>query len=256
MKYFIVTGGSRGVGESIIRNLFNENHQVLCVSRTINDDLVQEATMKKLPTTFESFDLNEVNHITDFMRRWKTSVDKNNIEGIYLINNAGIINPIKPIFDCHSEELIKNVQINLIAPMILQSEFIKICHELVGVNNQLIEQRILNISSGAATRAIQGWSSYCTSKAGLDMFSSCVEEDLKEVGSSIKVVSLAPGIVDTNMQKEIRASKESEFSLVKDFKEYKKNGQLLKPNYVGQKLVEFLFSKDFGKETITRIDRI
>lgn len=254
MKYFIVTGGSKGMGEFIIRNLFDKNYQVLCISRSINEELVSKAKELGVPTNFKSFDLLNVSDIKALVNKWKASIDKDNVEGLYLINNAGIIHPVNPFYECEPEEIMANVQINLIAPMILQAEFLKVCQELVGDKD--IEQRVLNISSGAAGRAIQGWSSYCTSKAGLDMFTNCMVEDLRAVGSKVKVVAMAPGIVDTNMQADIRMASQESFTQVNQFKEYKEKGQLLKPEYVGNKIVEFIFSDTFGEETVTRIDRI
>lgn len=254
MKYFIVTGGSKGMGEFVIRNLFNKNHQVLCLSRTINKELVNAASELDVPVTFKSFDLSNIEEIKSIVNQWKVTINTKDVEGLYLINNAGIIHPVKPVYECEPQEIMTNIQVNLIAPMILQSEFLKVCQEIVCGRN--IEQRILNISSGAADRAIQGWSSYCTSKAGLNMFTNCVVEDLSQIDSLIKVVAMAPGIVDTNMQADIRSSREDEFSLVNQFIEYKEKGQLLKPEFVGSKIVEFILSETFGEETITRIDRI
>lgn len=256
MKYFVVTGGSKGIGEFIIRNLFDFNHTVLCLSRTINEELVEEAKRLQVPTSFKSFDLSHVNEIADLVNNWKDTIDTENLEGIYLINNAGIIGPVNPFYECQADELIKNIQVNLLAPMILQSEFVKVCHDLVGRNSGDVELRILNISSGAASSAIPGWSAYCSSKAGVDMFTNCAVEDLQGIDSQIKVVALAPGIVDTDMQVEIRSSKESEFSLVNQFRGYQENGQLLKPEFVGEKIVEFIFSEGFGNESVTRINQI
>lgn len=256
MKYFIVTGGSKGMGQCIVEELLDPNHSLLVISRTINEGLVQKASELNVESKFLSFDLQNITDIPALIKDWKVTINEENLDGLYLINNAGIIQPVSPIYHCDSNDIIKNININLIAPMILQSEFLKVCHELVGVNDTLVDKKILNISSGAGQRAIQGWSSYCTSKAGLDMFSQCVVEDLNEVDSSIKVVSIAPGIVDTNMQTEIRSSSEGEFALVEQFKEYKDKGQLLKPEFVGQKVVQFILSDEFGEETMTRIDQL
>jgi benzil reductase ((S)-benzoin forming) len=166
---------------------------------------------------------------------------------ISLINNAGMLAPVRPVEECSPEEIITNNNVNLVAPMILSSLFIKF------VKNFNAEKRIINISSGAGKYPINGWSSYCTSKSGIDMFTQCcaLEQDNKE--GSVKVLSFAPGIVDTDMQKEIRSMSSENFPEVNKFIEYKEKGHLLSPEYAAGKIAELLFSNDFIQGDITRI---
>lgn len=256
MKYYIITGSSKGVGEYIAKELLQEENQLLCLSRTNNESLLDEAKGKAVGISHKAVDLNNINTLGEIIRSWAKQIDIQHTEGLYLINNAGIIDPIKPVYKCIPEEIIKNVNVNLIAPMILQAEFIKVCESVSSQSEKKITQRILNISSGAGRRAIQGWSSYCTSKAGLDMFSSCVDVDIKEGNRDVKIVSLAPGIVDTTFQETIRSSSDDDFVSVDRFKEYKDTGKLLSPVFVGQQIVKLLHSDDFGTEVIMHIDDI
>ncbi len=63
---------------------------------------------------------------------------------------------------------------------------------------------IVNISSGAATSALEGWSHYCSTKAAVLSLTACAAKEYGEQG--IRVVGLSPGTVATGMQTAIRAS--------------------------------------------------
>ena len=101
--------------------------------------------------------------------------------------------------------------------------------------------RITTISSGAAQRSLHGWSAYCVSKAGLDMWTKCMAEE--GANENISALAIAPGIVDTGMQEEIRNADESSFPLLQNFKDYYNNGELSKPDYVAEKLLPYCLGK-------------
>ena len=111
-------------------------------------------------------------------------------------------------------------------------------YSLVGGENHT---RIVTISSGAAKRPLHGWSSYCVSKAGLDMWTRCLAEEGNS--QNISALAIAPGIVDTEMQKEIRNADKSSFPLLQNFIDYHKNGELTNPDDVAQKLLPFILGE-------------
>src|SRR4029434_9648836 len=63
---------------------------------------------------------------------------------------------------------------------------------------------IINVSSGAAYRPLEGWSAYCAGKAGLAMLTRSIELETK--GKGVRVFGFSPGTIDTEMQVKIRAS--------------------------------------------------
>ena len=63
---------------------------------------------------------------------------------------------------------------------------------------------IVNVSSGAAYRPLEGWSAYCAAKAGLAMLTRSIE--LETAGKGIRIFGFSPGTIDTDMQVKIRAS--------------------------------------------------
>jgi benzil reductase ((S)-benzoin forming) len=121
----------------------------------------------------------------------------------------------------------------MVAPALLCNAFLK--------KYPSTQKTIVNISSGAANYPVDGWSTYCSSKAGLQMLSEVLAlEAEKRNDTSLKVYSVAPGVVDTEMQQHIRQSSEHNFSRVEHFKNLKKDNQLTSSQDVAKKLAELL----------------
>jgi NAD(P)-dependent dehydrogenase (short-subunit alcohol dehydrogenase family) len=114
-----------------------------------------------------------------------------------LVNNAGVIEPIERLAESDPGAWRRNVEINLVGAY----------HVLRAVLPRMLEQdsgTIVNLSSGAAHRALEGWSAYCSAKAGLAMLTEAAARET--AGSGIRVFGLSPGVIDTDMQGTIRAS--------------------------------------------------
>ncbi|OPJ57237.1 (S)-benzoin forming benzil reductase [Alkalithermobacter paradoxus] len=239
MNYIIVTGTSRGIGEAIIRELIQKDNHLFCISRKKNMSLISEANSKGVNLDYFEYDLNNLCDIDKLMNGIFEKVDMIRARGIYLINNAGIISPIKIIDKCDKYDIIKNINVNLTAPMLMVSNFIRLAKDIDA------EKRIINISSGAASNPIEGWSCYCSSKSGLDMFTQCVGQEEMNKEYPTKIISFAPGIVDTNMQKEIRSSSEEDFPNLETFIDFKDKGKLKAAKDVAKVIKKVLFDKEF-----------
>lgn len=109
-----------------------------------------------------------------------------------LVNNAGVLEPVAALSDTDPEQWQANVSVNLLGPYYMMRAAIPALRETAG--------RIVNISSGAATKAIRGWSAYCAAKAGLTHLTEVVAVE----EPSITLIALRPGVVDTDMQAVIR----------------------------------------------------
>jgi len=123
--------------------------------------------------------------------------------------------------------------------MLITSCFIKLSKHLETV------KRIINISSGAAKFPYYGWSSYCTGKAGIDMFTQCIATEQQKQKYPVEIMSVAPGIIDTQMQETIRNTPEEKFIHKKKFIEYKEKGHLKSPSDAGKSIKELLLSDKF-----------
>ncbi len=239
MKYFIITGASKGLGEGMAMALLDKEHTLLCVSRSESDALKKMAAAKNCKLQFFLFDLSDINNIPTLFKELAGSIDIENAKGIYLVNNAGIIEPVGRIEDNNPAMVDTHMRINLLAPMLLVTCYLKEYKELV------VEKRILNISSGAASFPYFGWSSYCTGKAGIDMFSRCIAEEQQQATAPTEVMAVAPGIIDTEMQTTIRNTTEEQFIHRNKFVEYKETGMLVAPALAGKKLAHLLLSDQF-----------
>lgn len=215
----VITGHSKGLGKAILEKFINEEDiQILAVSRTSLD--LDRDNLQEIPLDLSDLNALEVQLPILF--------PKENFDRIVLINNAGWIGEVKPVGKLHPKGIRQVLNLNLVAPMILSDAFAKAYASQKGT------KIIINISSGAASKPLPGWGEYCTSKAGLAMFSKVAAEELKENG--FRVFSLAPGIVDTEMQAEIREADKNDFPALERFKSYKSEGQLSQAEEVAQKI--------------------
>ena len=230
MNYYYITGTSRGIGKAFAEHLLtNPSNYVLGICRN--------KTIEHPNYTHYHLDLTDVNAIKDFRFDPHSHPKK-----IYLINNAGAIGFIKPIGKLDADIIIKNYTLNLIAPSVLTNAFIEF------YNTTDCEKVIVNIGSGAGKNPVDGWAVYCSSKAGLDMFSRVVDAEQKiraehpqeSIHKDFKIFSISPGVVNTAMQSEIRSAEKADFSRLEDFISYKVNNQLSEPSIVSDKYLKLL----------------
>jgi benzil reductase ((S)-benzoin forming) len=239
MKVYVITGASKGLGLAIASQLLQKENHIICLSRSENEDLKKLAAERNTSYTFVPIDLAKCEAIEPVFTSVLSDLELTSLNEITLINNAGIVNPIKPIEKSIPKEQAVNIGVNLLAPITITSIFVKVTQELP------IKKTIVNVSSGAANRSVYGWSLYCSAKAGLDRFTQTVGLEQQERAYPVKVISFAPGIVDTAMQAEIRSSKEDDFKDVNTFTKYFENGDLLDPHFVSKKLLN-LINSDFS----------
>lgn len=237
MNYFIVTGSSKGLGEATAKLLLKENHHLICIARSENKDLELLAKENGAEITFLQEDLSKHERVTGIIQYLLSKIEKDGqAEGIYLINNAGMVDPIKPAGKADEPSMTKAVHLNLLTPMLMTNEFIRLTEDWD------CKKVIVNISSGAANRPIHGWNTYCTTKAGLDMFTKSVGIEQSQAVHPTTIFSFSPGIMDTAMQGVIRSSNKEDFSNVETFKSYHEEGQLRRPSLVAEKMINLLFS--------------
>ncbi|NCU18053.1 (S)-benzoin forming benzil reductase [Pallidibacillus pasinlerensis] len=238
MNTYIITGASRGIGFALVKQLITEGNELVCVARTKNNELIELANMKNVPLTFLQCDLANSQEVASLMDK-VVQILNNTPQSVTLINNAGVIEPIGRAENNNPKKIATNIAVNLTAPMILTSTFINVFRDTK------IDKKVINISSGAGRRAVSGWSSYCTSKAGLDHFTRVIDLEQQEEPYGVKAISLAPGIIDTEMQATIRQSNKKDFDSVETFIQYKEKGDLSSPEETAKKIISIMNRKDF-----------
>lgn len=234
MKYYIITGTSKGLGEALALELLSEGNHVIGISRSTSHQIDERVRQKDSNWTHISWDISQMDELASLMDAVFDAIDIEEVSSICLINNAGVVTPVKVIEKCKEEEITEAFTINTLAPIFMTAKFIEKLKTLK------IDKRVVNISSGAGKNPYDGWSCYCSTKAAMDMFTRCVGKEQEKSDFPVRIMSLAPGIIDTNMQDIIRASTKEDFSLVEKFVEYKENGVLLSPSDAAKKILQVM----------------
>ncbi|UPK45569.1 SDR family NAD(P)-dependent oxidoreductase [Paenibacillus pabuli] len=228
-RYFIITGTSKGIGKQLAELLLEKGDHVYGIARGTSD--LEEAYERYHHV---QFDLADIHSIDDLVSSLLEQIPLQEVEFIGLINNAAILEPLKPIDQCIAEEISQQLEISLAAPMILTSSFIHYTNHLTA------RRKIINVSSGSGSYPAPSMASYCTSKAGLNMFTQCVAMEQSGQSNPVEVIAFDPGMVDTELQAVARGKSAEEFSLSESFNEVYKSGQLQSASVVAEQLMEQL----------------
>ncbi|WP_301109173.1 SDR family NAD(P)-dependent oxidoreductase [Sporosarcina sp.] len=237
MEIVIITGASKGIGQELYKQFSENGARVYGLART-NPDHHEH---------IEEVDITDTEKVLSILKSIvMRNVDK--AKSYTLINNAGVIDPIGLTGSLSAGEIDRAIQVNLTAPIQLTNTFIASLEKFTGT------KKVLNISSGAGRYAYEGWSLYCTTKAGLDHFFRVVTLEQEQAVNPVGIVSIAPGIIDTGMQESIRSSSSEQFPHLDQFIKYKEQGQLSTAEETAAKLVKFTKETDFLKtDTISDI---
>ncbi len=237
MKYFIVTGASRGLGAATVKKVAQKGNRIVCIARTQNEEIVKEAQKNGAIVSFVEADLTDHSNVETLLEGVLAELTPDKVEEIYLIQNAGMVDPIKTAGNAPSDVVTNAVHLNLLTPMLMTNKFIELTSTLS------CKKVIVHVSSGAGTRPIYGWNTYCTTKAGLNMYTNAVGLEQQLTSNPVTVIAFSPGIMDTEMQAVIRSSNEEDFADINTFKEYHEKGALRSPEFVAEKMVELIYNQ-------------
>ena len=243
----ILTGASKGMGQAMARQLLQPNVRLLCISRNTDDSLTKAA--EKHGTFLEqwSADLSDGAGVAARLSTWLSALDSSQLKNATLINNAGVIGPLAPTRDNDPLQLAYALRVGLEAPIQLCAAF------LSATQHWTAQRKVLNISSGLGRRPMASSAAYCAAKAGMDHFTRCValEEALRLQGA--KVCSLAPGVIDTNMQTDLRSADPLAFPDQGNFAGLHAQGQLASPDDAAQRVLAYLERADFGSQAVADV---
>ena len=244
----ILTGGSRGMGLAMGQQLLQKGHHLLSIARRTNTELQSFASNPEQLLQWEQ-DLAQSAAAALRLSNWLGTLRSTDWASVTLINNAGVIPTIAPLSQLPAADMIHALRVGLEAPMALTGAF------LAATENWQLPRKVLNISSGLGRRPMASQASYCTAKAGVDQFSNCValEEAAKPNGA--RIVSLAPGVIDTDMQLQLRSASTDDFHDAGNFVQLKSSGTLLSPQDAGARVLAWLERPDFGEQVIADVRR-
>jgi benzil reductase ((S)-benzoin forming) len=250
MNYAIVTGASRGLGESIAKLFLENNTALITISRSKNEQLEKIATEKKIPYNHFSCDLSVGSETEKVFKEVASVVFKENVNKVYFVQNAGLVTPIGQAGHLGTKEMEDSLHVNLLSPMIATNEMLHAAKESTA------ELIIANISSGAGSRPVHGWSTYCTTKAGLNMFTETVAFELSKNHSRHKAIAFSPGIMDTDMQGTIRSSTKESFDDIETFQRYKEEGMLRDTETVARALIGLLLGEKIESGKLYHVNNL
>jgi NAD(P)-dependent dehydrogenase (short-subunit alcohol dehydrogenase family) len=231
MHLYIVTGSSRGLGTALVQQLSAPDHTVIGIARKHNPVLQAEQW---------ALDLADPLPAAERLQAWLRA--NKSWESATLINNAALLSEPGPLAQSDLTGLSAALRVGLEAPALLSRVFLA---ETMGTP----KRRILNISSGLGRRAMAGSASYCAVKAGLDHLSRALALEAPDVG----VVSLAPGVIDTDMQVQLRGADPARFPEQTRFQGLKDGGQLQTAEATAAAVLRYLARPDFGQNVIADV---
>ena len=238
MIIFYITGTSSGIGKALAK-------QALQIEDSIVYGFSRKCSIEHNSYKHIAVDLSKTEEVLNLTFDKHSDAYK-----VVLINNAGMIGEVKPIGKQSNESIGNVFNLNTICPAILSNKFIET------YKDEDISMVIVNISSGAARHPIESWATYCASKAAIDMFSQVLQAENRYDAKNLRVFSIAPGIVDTNMQEQLRASQPEDFPHLVKFIDYKKKGQLSSPETVAQKIIEVVENPEGHQNVILDVRQL
>ena len=226
MRAAIVTGVSRGLGESLAETLLQRGFTVLGAGRANSARLTGDRYR------FVRIDLGDTTHIDAVLAPSFRALAGEKPVSVCLINNAALARPVGVLGTLDDADAATSLAVNLAAPIALANLFCRV------FGRDGPARRIINVSSGAAQRALPGEAMYCVAKAGLEMLTAALAAE--QQGPDFQSISVRPGIIDTGMQALARSQSREALPCVDMFVEFHGQGQLVPPDVVAAKIVDRL----------------
>jgi benzil reductase ((S)-benzoin forming) len=222
MRVAIITGGSKGLGASLCAQLVARGDRVIEFSRSA-------------PHAFSlKTDLASPDASRETMVAALSTINAAEVSELIVINNAGMLEPIGPASRKPHAEVIANLNTNLTSAIVFISA-------VVGHFRALPCRKVIaNISSGAALHGYAGWALYCAAKAGMENFIRALAVEQRRETQPFTPINVNPGVIDTDMQALIRATKAADFPDVDRFVERKARGELTPPDQVAKAVLSII----------------
>jgi len=236
-KTAVVTGASRGLGAELAADFARRGMRLGLCARSapaVPDGSQDRALAWKL-------DVRDADAVDQFAHAVEERFGRIDL----WINNAGVLNPITPLRRAPVAEWSRHIQINVAGVFHGARAYVQHLRRLGEAGKGGI---LLNISSGAARSPYAGWSAYCAAKAAVDMLTRCLA--MEEAGIDLRAHAIAPGIVDTTMQEQIRAVSPDDFPEQPRFVQIARESKFSSPAFVAARLLELAFDPDHRTDDV------
>jgi benzil reductase ((S)-benzoin forming) len=245
---YILTGASRGMGLAMARQLLRSGNTLVCMARGTSPELASQAQAAGVSIEQWQQDLSEGEQAARRLHAWLSAQGPQAFGSATLINNAAVIPRIAPLSASDAADLAHALRVGLEAPMQLTAAFLGATDGWTQV-----PRKVLNISSGLGRRAMASQAAYCAAKAGMDHFTRCVALDEAAKPHGAKVCSLAPGVIDTDMQVQLRGADPAAFPDQQNFANLKTGGLLTSPEDAAARVLAWLGRADFGATPVADV---
>ena len=243
----LLTGHSRGMGRALAEALLTPGRLLLGLSRHTAPGLEEAAQAAGCELVQWEVDLADGAKVAHRLQEWLLQQSGTRWRSATLINNAGVIPAIVPLSQAEPQDLARALRIGLEAPMQLCAAFL---HATADWNAQ---RKILNVSSGLGRRALASQSAYCAAKAGMDHFTRCMALDEARKPKGARVCSLAPGVIATDMQLQLRSAADQDFPDRARFEGLHAQGLLSTPEQAARQVLDYLARPDFGDQPVADV---
>ena len=239
----ILTGASRGLGRALAEQLLARGHRVLALARAaITLPVPAGAELLSWQT-----DLADPEPVAARLAAWLATQDPATLASATLINNAGVVVTPSPLSGNDPTALSSALRVGLEAPVLLTAAFLR------ATEGWQLPRKVLLISSGLGRRPMAGSAAYCAVKAGMDHLARAVALEEADKPRGACIVSLAPGVIDTDMQVQLRHADPAQFPERARFVGLKEAGQLDSPAQAATKVLHVLDRADFGSVPVTDV---
>lgn len=227
-KVVVITGASRGLGKGMA-----EEMRRLGVSL----GLCARSDIAGIEAVTARVDVTDRAAVAAFAEQVIARHEKIDL----WINNAGVLEPVRFVRDLEADALMRHLAVNLAG--VLHGTAVFVDH----LRQSDREGVLVNISSGAALRGYAGWGAYCAGKAGVDRLTECVE---LEEGRRLRAYAVAPGVIDTDMQRALRSMSEEQFPALEKFLQLKRDEAFNSPAYVAREILRIAFDPSARPEAV------
>ena len=244
----ILTGASRGMGLAIAKALMRQDMILITMQRHPNESLEADAKACGCQLIQLAVDLADVQKAAQMMADTLALVPGwQMLDRMTLICNAGVNGPAGFAEVTSDEDFIFTQHVMALSPMVMTRRFLRETKDFKGA------RRVLCISSGNGRNPVMALSAYGTAKASLDAFCRCAAFDESGKPNPVPIVALAPGIIETDMQRHSRA----EMALPKEVREkyirYHSEGRLMTPEAAAEKILAYMEREDFGTKPVADV---
>ena len=236
MKKLIITGHTRGLGRALAELYLRRGWQVLGLARGRADMVSPKLRQVRI-------DLADGAALAAWLSSGLLRDFLADAGSILLANNAGTVSPNALLGRQRPSEILSAVALNVSASLLL-------ANAVLAARPARVPLDILHIGSGAGRKNYPGWGVYGATKAALDHHARCVAAEGHE---NVRITCLAPGVVDTAMQGEIRAADEADFPMRPRFAALKEGGGLQSAEETAAKIAAYVESARFGEEAAADI---